>query len=120
MSEKASPPMDGQGAEEPASPEDTDESAAAESQERDGTPAAGVAESSDSSGEPASETAEVDPPAPREDSSTDSDVDLNADPVTHRAAPYFTKWLETVSPWFDGDRTRVELAPIFTKDKGKV
>ena len=37
-----------------------------------------------------------------------------------RAAPHFTKWLETVSPWFDGDRTLVELAPIFTKDKGKV
>ena len=47
-------------------------------------------------------------------------VDRAAWETTHRAAPHFTKWLETVSPWFDGDRTRVELAPIFTKDKGKV
>ena len=99
--------MDGQGAEEPASPEDTDESAAAESQERDGTPAAGVAESSDSSGEPASETAEVDPPAPREDSSTDSDVDLNADTVTQRAAAYATESPdlseEAARGWHEGD-----------------
>ena len=99
--------MDGQGAEEPASPEDTDESAAAESQERDGTPAAGVAESSDSSGEPASETAEVDPPAPREDSSTDSDVDLNADTVTQRAAAYATESTdlseEAARGWHEGD-----------------
>ena len=47
-------------------------------------------------------------------------VDRAAWETTHRAAPHFTKWLETVSPWFDGDRTRVELAPIFTTDKGKV
>ena len=106
MSEKASPSVDGQGAEEPASPEDTDESAAAESQERDGAPAAGPAESSDSSGEPASETAEVDPPAPREDSSTDSDVDLNADTVTQRAA-YATESTdlseEAARGWHEGD-----------------
>ena len=106
MSEKASPSVDGQGAEEPVSPEDTDASAAAESQERDGTPAAGPAESSDSSGEPASETAEVDPPAPREDSSTDSDVDLNADTVTQSAA-YATESTdlseEAARGWHEGD-----------------
>ena len=47
-------------------------------------------------------------------------VDRAAWETAHRATPHFTKWLETVSPWFDGDRTRVELAPIFTTDKGKV
>ncbi|GIT42429.1 MAG: hypothetical protein Ct9H300mP11_03650 [Chloroflexota bacterium] len=36
------------------------------------------------------------------------------------SAPHYTKWGETVSPWFDGDPTRVELDPIFTKDKGKI
>ncbi len=40
--------------------------------------------------------------------------------TAHRAAPHYTKWRETVSPWFDGDPTRIELSPIFTKDKGKV
>ncbi len=47
-------------------------------------------------------------------------MDRAAWETPHRATPHFTKWLETVSPWFDGDRTRVELAPIFTTDKGKV
>ena len=47
-------------------------------------------------------------------------VDRAAWETAHRAAPHYTKWRETVSPWFDGDPTRVELAPIFTKDKGKV
>ena len=47
-------------------------------------------------------------------------MDRAAWETTHRATPHFTKWLETVSPWFDGDRTLVELAPIFTTDKGKV
>ena len=47
-------------------------------------------------------------------------VDRDAWETAHRAAPHYTKWRETVSPWFDGDPTRVELNPIFTKDKGKV
>ena len=40
--------------------------------------------------------------------------------TAHRSAPHYTKWRETVSPWFDGDPTRVELSPIFTKDKGQI
>ena len=38
----------------------------------------------------------------------------------HRAAPHYTKWRETGSPGFEGDPTRVEVSPIFTKDKGQI
>ena len=116
MSEKAGPSVDGQEAEKPVSPESTDESSAAGDQERAGNPAAGEAESRDgfgqgesaSSSESASETAEVDPPVPREDSSTDSDVDLNADTVTQRGAgTYLTESTdlgeEAARGWHEGD-----------------
>ena len=37
--------------------------------------------------------------------------------AAHRAAPHFTKWLSTVEPWFDGDRTRVEMHTNFPSDE---
>ena len=35
---------------------------------------------------------------------------------SHRAQPHFTKWLSTVEPWFDGDRTRTEMHTVFPTD----
>lgn len=33
--------------------------------------------------------------------------------AAHRAQPHFNRWLSTVEPWFDGDRTRVEMHTVF-------
>lgn len=37
--------------------------------------------------------------------------------AAHRAAPHFTKWLSTVEPWFDGDRTRLEMHTVLPSDE---
>ena len=37
---------------------------------------------------------------------------------SHRNAPHYKKWRETVRPWFDGEPQRVPMSTLFPSDDG--